>query len=320
MLRTVPLDGALLSFDRDTGLGALSDGPETAHLTQRAPRVVQFGITNACNLACDFCSRDLHARSEWTIESAFTVLAALAEAGTLEVAFGGGEPLVFKGFTSLVRRLHAETPLAVSFTTNGTRLDDAMLDALRGCVGQIRVSLYDDNDWRTTVARLASRGVRFGVNLLVTPARMPVIEAMVLELFTLGARDVLLLGYHGKDASMHLSSAQDAALGRSVRLLARACPGLRLALDVCFGSRIAGVPTAHLGVARTDCGAGRDFVVVTSDRRVLPCSFHGDGFPMANAEDVLRIFSRERARLSAAIDDRGCMRRVPGRVHLEVTS
>jgi len=47
VVRTVPLDGALLSFDRATGIGVLSDGPETAHLTERAPRVVQFGITNA---------------------------------------------------------------------------------------------------------------------------------------------------------------------------------------------------------------------------------------------------------------------------------
>jgi len=94
----------------------------------------------------------------------------------------------------------------------------------------------------------------------------------------------------------------------------------RGALDVCFGSRIAGVPTAHLGVARADCGAGRDFGVVTSDQRVLPCSFHGDGFAIESAADVLRIFSRERTRLSTAVDDRGCMRRAPGRVHLEVTS
>src|SRR6185369_15616796 len=92
-MRRFPLDGALLLFDRDTGLTALCDGPETAHLRQRAPRVVQLGITNACNLACAFCCRELEAASEWTVESAFTLLAGLDRAGVLEVAFGGGEPL-----------------------------------------------------------------------------------------------------------------------------------------------------------------------------------------------------------------------------------
>jgi MoaA/NifB/PqqE/SkfB family radical SAM enzyme len=318
VFRTVPLDGALFSFDRDTGLGVLADGPETTHLVQRAPRVVQFGITNACNLACGFCSRDVHARSEWTVESAFALLAELARAGTLEVAFGGGEPTTFKGFSTLVRRLHEDTPLAVSFTTNGTRLDDAMLDALEGHVAQIRLSIYDDNDWRSTIARLAARRLAFGVNLLVTPARLPTLDALVLDMVGLGARDVLLLGYHGRDASMHLSPAQDAALAKSVRALGRACPGTRLALDVCFGARLPRLPTAHLGLARSDCGAGRDFVVVTSDRRVSPCSFHDVGFPIRDARDVLAVFDRERPSLSRAIDDAGCMRRTDAHVRLEV--
>src|SRR5215813_3102257 len=80
--RTFPLDGAMLLFDRDTGLNVLCDGPETEPLRQRAPRVVQFGITNRCNLACTFCSRDLAAPSEWTAESALRMLSGLAD-GTL---------------------------------------------------------------------------------------------------------------------------------------------------------------------------------------------------------------------------------------------
>jgi len=46
------MDGALLLFDRATGMTAVCDGEETAHLRMRAPREVQFAITNACNLAC----------------------------------------------------------------------------------------------------------------------------------------------------------------------------------------------------------------------------------------------------------------------------
>src|SRR5262245_11177603 len=113
-MRPFPMDGALLLFDRASGTNALCDGPETAHLRQRAPRVVQFGITNACNLACAFCSRDQEAASDWTPEEAFRVLAELAACGVLEVAFGGGEPWAFPGFAELVCRLHDETPLAVN--------------------------------------------------------------------------------------------------------------------------------------------------------------------------------------------------------------
>lgn len=94
-MRRFPLDGALLLFDRDTGWNALVDGPETAHLRMRAPRVVQLGITNHCNLACGYCSRDASAESAWTADDAFEMLAGLAREGVLEVAFGGGEPFAF---------------------------------------------------------------------------------------------------------------------------------------------------------------------------------------------------------------------------------
>ena len=99
-MRTVPLDGALLTFDRNTGRSIVREDAMTAHLVQRAPRVVQFGITNACNLACSFCSRDDLAKSEWTPESAFDLLAALSEAGTLEVPSEAVSPSHFVALPS----------------------------------------------------------------------------------------------------------------------------------------------------------------------------------------------------------------------------
>lgn len=114
-LRQFPLDGALLLFDRETGLNALCDGTETANLRQVAPRVVQFGITNNCNLACTFCSRDVMASSAWTADDAFSLLAELANVGVLEVAFGGGEPWLFPGFGKLVRRWQSTLRLMVFY-------------------------------------------------------------------------------------------------------------------------------------------------------------------------------------------------------------
>jgi MoaA/NifB/PqqE/SkfB family radical SAM enzyme len=308
-LRRFPLDGALLLFDRDSGTNVRCEGPETAHLRQRAPRAVQFGITNRCNLACTFCSRDLEARSDWTADSAFTVLAGLAAAGVLEVAFGGGEPWAFPRFEELVCRLHGETPLAVSFTTNGLALTPRRLEAVRGRYGQCRVSLYDDNDWRRTVARLADAGARFGVNYLVTPERLPSLETVVLELLTRGCRDVLLLSYNGADRALHLSPEQARGLARRVALLGRALTGrCHLKLDVCWGERMEGVPRLF---DRADCGAGREFLVLTSDRKVMPCSFHHVAFPAASAEEVMAVWRGRREALASASRLPGCAR-TPG--------
>jgi len=305
-LRRFAEDGALRLFDRRTGMTVICDGEETAHLRMRAPRVVQFAITNACNLACTFCSRDVEARSQWTPASAFELLKGLDDAGTLEVAFGGGEPLVFRGFVELVERLSRETRLAVSVTTNGTRLTSEVARALAPHVGQIRVSIYDDVDSAPPIANLAESGARFGVNYLVTPARLPEVEARVLELAARGVRDVLLLSYNGADPSMHLSLSESKSLAQRVERLGRALRGrVLLKLDVCWGDRMEAVPTLF---GQPPCGAGREFVVVTSDRRLSPCSFHHVSHPFSSAADLLELWSSERASLSTAAQTPGCAR------------
>src|SRR6185369_3467854 len=146
--RAHPIDGAMLYFHADTGTHVRVQTPATRALAREAPRVVMFGVTNACNLACSFCSRDAARASEWTLESAARVLEGLAEAGTLEVAFGGGEPFAFRAFEALLLRLHATTSLALNVTTNGTLLRDDELARLRGVIGQVRLSIYDDQPWR----------------------------------------------------------------------------------------------------------------------------------------------------------------------------
>lgn len=305
-LRRFPMDGALLLFDRDSGLNALCDGEETMHLRQVAPRVVQFGLTNHCNMACHFCSRDTTAASTWTAEDIVAFAAELAAAGVLEVAFGGGEPWAFPDFADLVCRLHDETPLAISFTTNGLALTRRRLTAIAGRYGQIRLSLYDDNDWRSRVARLAEAGARFGVNYLVTPDRLTMLATVVLELVERGCRDVLLLSYNGHDRSLHFDPGQAAALRSDVNVLARAL-GSRcvLKLDVCWGNRMHGVPRLF---DRTDCGAGREFVVVTSDRKLMPCSFHHASMPVTSGADLIAAWRARHARFAGASQIPGCAR------------
>jgi hypothetical protein len=167
--RTFPLDGALLFFHPRTGTHVRVATAATRGLERVAPRVVMFGITNACNLRCDFCSRDVARPSLWTVETAAATLRDLAAAGTLEVAFGGGEPLAFAGFADLVDELAATTPLAVHVTTNGI-LVPALWPRLAGKLGIVRLSVYDDARWRDAAILLTSSRQRWGANVLVDDA------------------------------------------------------------------------------------------------------------------------------------------------------
>jgi MoaA/NifB/PqqE/SkfB family radical SAM enzyme len=304
--RRFPLDGAVLYFDPSTGTNVRLESARTRAHRRQAPRVAMFGITNACNLACDFCSRDLERASGWTVESAAAVLRGLSRAGTLEVAFGGGEPFAFRGFAELVTELRATTPLAVHVTTNGTLLTRERWRSFEGLFGQVRVSIYDDSRWRDGVRTLAEREQLWGANVIVDPAALVDLDARLNELRDLGCHDVSLLAYVGPDRDKHLDRAARARLASIVNDAPLACR-----LSVCFGDR---VPVSRLfdgADGSGDCGAGIDFVSITPDRRVQGCSFQGGGLPGRTAGEVLDAWRIGRARMLQPAWRDGCARSLP---------
>jgi MoaA/NifB/PqqE/SkfB family radical SAM enzyme len=303
--RAHALDGAALFFQPATGVHVRVATTATRGWRRRAPRVAMFGITNACNLACAYCSRDPARDSAWTVESAAALLRGLADAGTLEVAYGGGEPFAFRGFAELVAELDSTTTLAQHVTTNGTLIDRARFAPFAGRFGQVRVSIHAQTPWRAAAEVLGEAGQRWGANLLIDGRALPGLPALLDELATHGAHDVSLLSYVGPDPARHLDAEGDRRLAAIV-----ADSPLPCRLSVCFGDRIA-VPRLFTGDDRSDCGAGRDFVTITPDRRVQACSFQDRGLPATNAAEVLEIWRARDAALAMPSSRSGCARVLP---------
>ncbi len=302
--RDHPLDGALLRFHPASGTHIRFENDMTRHLRRQAPRVVMFGITNKCNLSCDFCSRDVGRESAWTVQSAAAVLRDLSAAGTLEVAFGGGEPFAFRGFAELVAELHATTPLVLNVTTNGTLIREQTFSAYAGRFGQVRVSLYDDPRWRDGCKVLSHHGQQWGANLIVDDAALRGLPALLAELAALGCHDVSLLSYIGADPRKHLSMGGRTRLAAIIEESPVACR-----LSVCFGRSVPAPRLFDGADGGGDCGAGLDFVSITPDRRMQACSFHDGGLPASTAEEILHGWRTERARLDASSARDGCARR-----------
>ncbi len=302
-----PLDGKLLLFERDTGLNVLLEGEETRHFQRHAPRTLLIAVTNACNLSCAFCYRDLESRSLWRYDTLLKFCQDADAWGVLEVAFGGGEPTLFPRWQEFVGELYETTHLCINFTTNGLLLTEEFLSSVRGKYGQIRVSLYEDNHWPETVARLARCGARFGVNWLITPQELPGMETKFERLLALGTRDFLLLGYKGSERKMHLNRPQRQVLADFVnQMYQRFGSAVQIKLDVCWGSSLPDVPRLFTA---DDCGAGDGFLSITSDKRVKVCSFQqsNGGIPFATLPDVCAIWEKQRKLRTAALIG-GCAR------------
>ncbi len=301
--RAYSLDGARLYFQPRSGVQVRVQTGATRALCRVAPRVVMFGITNACNLRCSFCSRGLHRESRWDLDSAALALEGLAEAGALEVAFGGGEPFAFPAFAALIARLHETTALAMHVTTNGALIHQGMWAPLRGLLGQVRISIYPEVRWQRAAEVLSAERQLWGANVLVDDDALSTLPERLAELAALGCHDVSLLSYVGAERGRQLSAPAQrrlAAIIEDAPLPAR--------LSVCFGDRVPS-PRLFLGADNDgDCGAGYDFVSVTADRRVQSCSFQDEDLPGATAAEILHAWRTRQATLSRPSPRSGCAR------------
>jgi MoaA/NifB/PqqE/SkfB family radical SAM enzyme len=301
------LDGKLLLFDRFTGTNILLEGNEFSGCTRQAPRTLLIAITNACNLTCSFCYRDLSSRSQWDAESLLSFLKEVDKWGVLEVALGGGEPLVFPKFTWLIEKVFAETGLCLNFTTNGTRLTDDFLRDISGLYGQIKLSIYSDNHPVKTIELLRKHDARFGVNWLITEADFPYIEERFQEIYEAGARDILILRYKGADQLYRVGERFLKQLKEFIcNTYAEYGNTLRIGVDVCWGSKMSDVP---LLFATDDCGAGDDFLSITSDRKVKICSFQetSEACSFESVADLRCLWKEMRSR-KLALSIPGCGR------------
>lgn len=109
-------------------------------LTPNYPYHVVIILTERCNLRCSHCSSSSSKARTRTMsfEDAINVLEQLADAGIVDVAFSGGEPLLHPRINELIR--HAKTlGLQTGLSTNGYavtakrigELSDAGLDRLQ---------------------------------------------------------------------------------------------------------------------------------------------------------------------------------------------
>lgn len=296
--RLHPLEGKLLLFDRDSGFNGLLEGEETAHFQRIAPCTVLIAITNACNLTCHFCYRDLKSPNHWRTESLLEFCRALDEWGVLEIAFGGGEPMLFPDWANFIRELYTSTRLCINFTTNGMLLTDDFLQRIAGCYGNIRVSLYEDNHWEQTIRLLVANRARFGVNWLITPDELPHLEAKFIRLLMLGVRDFLLLSYKGSDASLHFQSDHYRQLTKFLNTVhPQMGQSIQLKLDVCWGKMLPDVPRLFV---EEDCGAGDGFLSITSDKQIKICSFHHATIPFDTIDELKNFWHRQRLVRQAA--------------------
>ncbi len=108
---------------------------------------IRISVTDRCNLRCKYCMpecgvADLGHSNILTFDEITAVVEACSSLGIKNVKLTGGEPLVRRGITGLVKQLKAVKGIeTVTLTTNGIMLKDMLPELVAAGIDSINISL-----------------------------------------------------------------------------------------------------------------------------------------------------------------------------------
>ncbi len=114
---------------------------------QMGPLIAQLFITNKCNLSCPFCvvsmpKRQSEAPVFMTPDYVDSILSTSVMNGLLAVILTGGEPLINKHVSEIIRIIKSHN-LQCGMITNGLLLPSNLHNLLDAGLDEVQVSVYD---------------------------------------------------------------------------------------------------------------------------------------------------------------------------------
>jgi len=289
--RNIRTPNGLLLFERKTGLNVLLDEMKGRWGWEK-PLYVAVQITNKCNRQCKWCYASSSSSAPvgvWTREKLLDLCRHLDRWGVLGVAFGGGEPFTFPGFSSLARQVWDSTGLDVGATSNGDLITKADLVTMKGHFGQLRISVWHPNEVRPKVTRLLGQGVDVGINTILFRNGVELVKSVVQEGVKAGVNDFVILGckVYGRAVRAMMPDVEDVRkLGEYIKkhreIGFKVDPALSVAL-----SATQGIEFLQPWIEEK---SGPRFLSITYDGYVKPDSFSNVRVPLVNFEQLPEIY------------------------------
>ncbi len=263
-------------YERSSGIHILLDeAPVESELCDVGPELVSIALLNPCDLRCPFCYAP---KSPHRLDPGFVfgLCQQFPALGTLEVAFGGGEPALYPGLGNLCRRVWIETDLGISLTTHGHHLADRLLDELTGHVSIIGVSIDGPEpiysalrgrpltDLLRKLSRVTQR-IPLGINTVVNTMTLPMLDELAGTVRDLGAVDWLLL----PETSGGEFTLTEAEWQRLDRWIGDRCEQIPL--------RVTAQAVLHLSGPFPLVCEWHDYAHVRADGTLCRCSYEGNG-------------------------------------------
>lgn len=271
--------------------------------SRQSPEVLHLSLTDACQQSCSGCffsNPDPHTPNRYMSPKTFQkVLKEAVKHQVFQMALGGGEPLMHPKLLDYVAAI-TQAGMVANLTSNGALLTRAKAQALKAAgLGQIQFSLNGHNaelhaqtrphhdKVLQAIATAQTAQLRWGLNILVTPAHLQHGAAALHELFTFaqsqGAAMVnLIRPKAAQNDPQWLQNHQPDATGHRQlqKLLTQWQRKAQFALmtDTSYTFLREGSAAQWAAAGVSGCSAGRRMMSVQVDGRYSPCSHLPEAF------------------------------------------
>ena len=313
-------DGAL--FEQTPSHAELGRGLvySSASFVREAPLKAYFDFTNRCNLSCRHCitssSPQVDTSTELPTARILTLVSELADIGVLEIAVGGGEPLIHPDWVVLFEHV-TSVGINLIITTNGLKVTSTVVDVMQQIAPlEVRVSfdggpgLHEHIRGPGTYLKamkaltlLTASGLRAAARLTLCQGADSELPQLFSDLSQAGAKAVKVAvikpaGRAATHTGMHLlgyrSSEQAVA---SLMTLGRA-QGLRVQLssdDFPVSATVANDPKLR-DSDQPNCGAGFETCYISPRGQLLGCvTIPQIGLGDLHATPFLEVWSSRQA-------------------------
>ena len=276
---------------------------------------IQIEITGRCNMNCAHCRASEMPKKDMPLEEILKIVkfARMYSPNYKEITISGGEPTMHNNFREVVRELRKNGADYLTITTNGSTIDDNLLDFLESLdferlmisvsVDSINPSIHDNfrkfpgafkkaTDALRLIAERKNEKIIPSMKTVILPNTIDEMSSRVALADRLGCRRVSFTSviYSGKaisESDMWMTDQQKKSFLENIYILKKMYPHINVTTNDPLKCLIRGMndePKDDQEIVMDGCPAGTVSFNVNSDGTMTPCSLLN--VPMMNTFDL----------------------------------
>ncbi len=250
------------------------------------PESLHIDLTTNCNIDCVQCYKNRLTPKDLDYGYLKLLIKEAAEIKVFQIAFGGGEPLVYPYILDAIKEVTSKG-MACTITTNGKALDKELIENLKQAgIHHIQVSLNGSTEGVNIKSRggyqeavealknLSKFEISYGINWTARRDNLYDFDNMICLAESVGANNINVLrmkpAFSEEINEQTLTREEFLRLADTIRKYSRAKVAIKI--DSSFSNLISYINKGRLSPLLAGCAAGRRFMAVDAYAGFRACS------------------------------------------------